>query len=368
MVTKILVVKYQEINNLKLNIRTQNLWIHKHRMSVNKIYSNTELANLWLKRAIKDFNVFKKLVHFDSKTNKVVRTSDPALAVYLLQQSIEKTTKAAAIASGQFSQSEISRYYSHNSLGLIVSLYNKLIVRTHNLGLESVFAQMTGLNLATGEEKLNSLEGQVMGKESFIDKKGQLVQIRAEAISLTPKAIDRLLDVMLKSRRLILEITNSVFKSIPQINIDPESCNSVDLEKFLKQLRANLASQNTALTMPTDEQLNSLTMLIENMEDLGLEPVDLVKRQDIITNHLGSFALSFNLLILSYLTFAHESTTRYPLDRPSDILKGKIGCEDYDSKLGIVNRIGRVGYVAGLTINDMRNQIDSLSLFFAMGT
>ncbi|MDD2471708.1 MAG: hypothetical protein PHT28_02150, partial [Dehalococcoidales bacterium] len=78
MVTKILVVKYQEINNLKLNIRTQNLWIHKNRMSVNKIYSNTELANLWLKRAIKDFNVFKKLVHFDSKTNKVVRTSDPA--------------------------------------------------------------------------------------------------------------------------------------------------------------------------------------------------------------------------------------------------------------------------------------------------
>jgi len=57
---------------------------------------NVEHARRWLNRAIKDFALFKKLVPFDKRTNKAVKCSDPALAIYLLQQSVEKAVKAAA--------------------------------------------------------------------------------------------------------------------------------------------------------------------------------------------------------------------------------------------------------------------------------
>jgi hypothetical protein len=78
-------------------------------------------------------------------------------------------------------------------------------------------------------------------------------------------------------------------------------------------------------------------------------------------------AFSNALLFLTYFTFAHESTSRYPLKRRGNIKTGKIGCDDYDESLGIVNRIGRIGYVTGLTLNDMKNEIDTIALFFAVG-
>ncbi len=99
----------------------------------------------------------------------------------------------------------------------------------------------------------------------------------------------------------------------------------------------------------------------------GFEPVDELKRTDTITDYLGVWAFSNALLFLTYFTFAHESTARYPLKGRGDIKKGKIGCDDYDNSLGIVNRIGKIGYVASLTLNDMKNEIGSLALFFAMG-
>jgi hypothetical protein len=95
----------------------------------NKAKRNIEYARRWLSRAIKDFNHFKKLVPFDKRTNKPVRCSDPALAVYLLQQSLEKAVKAAAIASGQYKARDFIHYYSHNSLALIVNRHLNQLTR-----------------------------------------------------------------------------------------------------------------------------------------------------------------------------------------------------------------------------------------------
>ncbi len=44
---------------------------------------------------------------------------------------------------------------------------------------------------------------------------------------------------------------------------------------------------------------------------------------------------------------------------------GKIGCDDYDENLGIVNRIGRMGYVTSLTLNDMKQELEAIAIFFS---
>lgn len=95
-----------------------------------KAKKNLEHARHWLNRAVKDLALFKRVVLFDRKTSRPVKCSDPALAVYLLQQSTQKAVKAAAIASGQYSARDFVSYFRHNSLAPIIDLNTKTVSRS----------------------------------------------------------------------------------------------------------------------------------------------------------------------------------------------------------------------------------------------
>lgn len=331
----------------------------------NKAERNIEYARCWLNRATKDFNLFKKLVPFDKRTNKPVRCSDPAIAVYLLQQSVEKAVKAAAIASGQYMAKDFIRFYSHNSLGLIMNLYNKIIATIRAMGLDFV-TKMMGVDLLNGESKLGRLEGQIMGLAPLLDKDGKEVDFKSESISLTPEVIDQILDMVIRNRTLLLDVIRTTFNALPSMGIHKGHGVIDDPQAFLRQL-SDIVTTNLKIRSPSDEQLRVPTEFVRHMINSGFEPTENLERTDMIVNYLGVWAFSISLVSLAYLTFAHENTTRYPLKHEGNIQKGKIGCNDYNESLGIVNRIGKIGYVTSLTLNDMRNEIDSLALFFAIG-
>lgn len=332
----------------------------------NKAKRNIEYARRWLNRAIKDFNCFKKLVPFDKRTNKPARCSDPALAVYLLQQSLEKAVKAAAIASGQYKARDFIHYYSHNSLAFIVNLYNKIIAQIHAIGLETVATKMIGMDLADGESKLGGLEKQVLGVTPLLDKNGREVDFRSESVRITPEVIDQILDVIIQIRSRTLDITRAVFGMLPKLGIHKGQVIITDTEEFLRSFSDSITA-NLGIRSLSEEQMKAAIEFVQHMTSSGFEPEDKLKRREIITNYLGVWALSSALFFLTYLTFAHESTSRYPLKYKGNIKTGRIGCDDYDESLGIVNRIGKIGYVTNLTLNDMRNEIDTIALFFAVG-
>ena len=337
-------------------------------MDVNtgRAKKNIKYARRWLNRAIKDFDLFKKLVPFDKRTNKPVRCSDPALAVYLLQQSVEKAVKAAAIASEQYKARDFIHYYSHNSLALIINLNNKIVAKIQAMGLETV-VKMMGIDLSEGKTKLSGLESQIMGMAPLLDKDGKEVDFKSESISVTPEVIDQILDMIIRNRSLILDIIRTVFNLLPSMGIHKGHGVIDDPEAFLRNLTDLITSSNPKLRSPSEEQLKAPIEFVKHMIDAGAEPVSELKRKDTIIDYLGVWAFSNALLFLTYFTFAHESTSRYPLKQRGNIRKGKIGCDDYDESLGIVNRIGKIGYVTSLTLNDMKNEIDALALFFATG-
>ena len=325
---------------------------------------NIEYARRWLNRAIKDFSVFRKLVPVDRKTNKPIRCSDPALAVYLLQQSIEKAVKAAAIASGQYGATDFRHYYSHNSLGLITNLYNRIIAQLQVMDLDTVAKQM-GIDLLDGESKLKMLENQVMGKTHLLGKNGEDVDFRSASIRISPEVIDQIINMIMQIRSSTLAITRVAFSMLPKLRVQKGQAVVEDTEGFLKSLADSIATE-LQIRSPSEEQTKAAIDLVQQMIDSGFEPVGKLKRRDIITDNVGAWALSTALFFLSYLTFAHEGTSRYPLKRGGNIKTGKIGCDDYDATLGIVNRIGEIGYVTSLTLNDMRTEIDTLAIFFAV--
>lgn len=335
------------------------------KINTNRAQRNISHARRWLNRAMKDFSLFKKIVPFDKRTNKPVRCSDPALAVYLLQQSVEKAVKAAAIASGQYKTRNFIHYYKHNSLALIMNLNNKIVAQSQAMGLGPV-AKMMGIDLADGESKLNTLENQIMGGIPLLDKNGKEVDFRSESIRITPEVIDQILDMIIRNRGLILDVVRTTFNVLPNLGIHKGHGVIEDPEAFLKNL-SDLITNTLKVKSPSEEQLKVPIEFIKYMTSSGFEPVDELNRTDTIMNYLGVWAFSNALYCLTYFTFAHESTSRYPLKQKGDIEKGDIGCDDYNESLAIVNRIGKLGYVTSLTLNDMKDEIDTLAFFFAAG-
>jgi len=328
-----------------------------------KAKRNVEYARRWLTRAIKDFTLFKKLVPFDRRTDKPVKCSDPALAVYLLQQSIEKAIKAAAVASGQYKPRDFISYFRHNSLALIIDLNTKIVSQIQYIGLGPI-ATMMGVDLVDGSSKLAALKNQIMGTVPLLDKQGREVDFRTESRRIPPEIIDQLLDMVIKHRSLLLDVIRTTFRILPR-EIRKGYVHSDDPQELLKQLSYVIAA-NLKVESPSEEQLKVPLAFVKRMANLGFSPVDELKRWETTEDHLGAWAFSHALLWLSYLTFGHEETARYPLRQKGNIQAGKVGCDDYDDTLSIVNRIGRVGYVASLTLNDMKTEIDSLASFFAV--
>lgn len=335
------------------------------KINKDKTRKNIEYARRWLNRGIKDFNAFKKIVRFDNKTKKTVRCSDPALAVYLLQQSIEKAVKAVAIASGEYKARDFIRFYSHNSLALILNLNNKIVARIKDLGLDVVTGFM-GIDLSDGESKLNIVESQVLGKTPLISKEGKKVSFKVETLSLKPEVIDKLLDSSIFFRKRLLDTIKSTFSLLPGMGVRKGHYNIDNTDEFIQRLSEELSTQLKTAPL-SEEQLKALMELVKIMDRLGLQADNNnINRDDMTANYLSVWGFSYSLLWLTYFTFAHESSSRYPLKHKGNINTGRLGCDDYTEELGIVNRIGQIGYATSLTLNEMKNEIESVAYLFAV--
>jgi len=120
--------------------------------------ANLVYAHKWFSRAQKDFHVFKQLVPFDKSTRKVVRCTDPALAVYLLQQSIEKATKAVAAATGKYPYGRL-KSHGHNSLAMLLDFYRETLQAMGGvIGIETIFKSGFGLDVQEGLSKIENIK------------------------------------------------------------------------------------------------------------------------------------------------------------------------------------------------------------------
>lgn len=328
-----------------------------------KAADNIEYARRWLKRGNADFNLFKKLVRFDNRTVETIRCSDPALAVYLLQQTIEKAVKAIAVATGQYEVGDGTSLYRHNSLALILDVNAKLVTKLKDLGLGDVAAHM-GIDISDGEAEIGLVESQVLGRIPLISKEGNKVNLKQETLSLSPEAIDRLLDLSMNLREKILETVAVAFDLLAGIGVKGDHPNVGNLEEFSRAFGTALSRQmNTAVS---EEQLKVPTEFAAVMAGLGVHSgTGPVRRDETTANYLAVWSFSYSLLWLTYITYAHESSSRYPLKRKGDAKAGRLGCDDYTEQLGIVSRLGRLGYAASLTLNELRNEIQGVAYLFA---
>lgn len=108
------------------------------------------------------------------------------------------------------------------------------------------------------------------------------------------------------------------------------------------------------------------------LKNFGITPSKEQETEKIITvsrntdSYLGILSLII-LLNLAALTYPHESTSRYP-KMPAYLVGQEqvigLGCEDYNYSLGIVNRLGWLGYATGVMLAELKPQLANIADFF----
>jgi hypothetical protein len=309
---------------------------------------NLDYALEWLDRSRKDSHAFRLLVRFDKNTKEAVPCSDPALAVYLLQQAIEKAVKSAAAATGKFSYQKLRRHL-HNSLLVLLDFYQEILnVIGNRAQTKAIVEKFFGLDIAQQQLKIKAAETEA-SKPS-----------RGTSADEIDKMLDKLLAIRNETFKKGLK---QVFGTHSSVTLDLRGIDSASPSQFLEGAM-NEARNKLALPELTDDQKDVMVTLLQGfIEDRWKSeeiPEKIVVPRD-TEGWLENWSL-IALLFLALITWPHEGTSRYPGPRGSR--SGQpAGCNDYSYDLGIVDRLGRLGYVTLLAMDGLKPQLEAIAGF-----
>jgi hypothetical protein len=327
---------------------------------------NLEYSYKWLSRAQTDLRMFKKLVPCDRDTHKIAHCTDPALSVYLLQQSIEKATKAVAAATGKYPYGKL-KSQGHNSLAVLLDFYQRILISVGNnaLGTE-LFSKAFGQNIKEGSVKIQAIltESQKLPQDRKLGER----LYREQFAAASANEIDGILDLLLKIRKEgFIGVLSSLFGPHGKIPINGKRLDTNTSENFFNSFLVQAGSRMN-LPQLSDSQQEAMLDMVKALAKNGISRDEdkkyVIKRRDFEEQNLGQWSL-IALLYLAAFTFPHEATARYPGPRKKSLEPA--GCEDYSYNLGIVNRIGRMGYVATLAINELKPELEAISRIVESG-
>ncbi len=231
------------------------------------------------------------------RSSKTVKTKDPALTIYLLQQCIEKSVKALAVASGKYSSGDIKRKFSHNSKQLLIELWQNLAASESGSTLSSIcdLANVTDSDLVEALQYTIELKRLSLFPSPFKFEQNDTLTL---SLQINGKEFDYLYcyndsppSIILMKTPLERSGTQSLFELTIQFSLD----------SGIKALVAPSASEKKKIKASLESQF---------LKD----------------------RLLFSLFLLAALTYQHEASTRYPGD--------KIGCQNYNDNLPIVKHMG----------------------------
>lgn len=337
------------------------------RQSVRKKQrANLEYSYGWFVRAQRDFNAFKMLVKFNRDSHDAVPCKDPALAVYLLQQSIEKAAKAVAAATGKYSYSRL-KSHGHNSLVMLLDFYQEILnMMVSGEGIGAVF-EAFGLDVGNGVDKVSSLK-MAAAKKPKDRQKGEVLYSEQFATASADE-IDGILDFLLLLRNdAFLGALKKIFGPHSRVTINGEGLDTRTSEDLVASFSREAGKQ---LNFPelSQVQLKAMSKLLDILAHGPLEQEHVAGKRFTVTRdttgQLGQWSL-IALIFLAAFTFPHESTSRYPGPRRKKATYAPLGCEDYNQSRGLVNRFGRLGYVTMLVLNELKPELEVVSAFFSV--
>lgn len=342
----------------------------------NEYLDRLSEARRWLKRAKNDYRGYAKVVGRQYLSSKKDLPEDAALAVYLIQQSIEKTVKAVALASGQFESRELRKEYSHNSLKLLSDMLLKLIDIPM---IQSALSVMKAGLGKTSEKYLdvNDIRKRIIDVKQNTDfnRPPDVPDWMKELALLPPQAVKPVVTVLSDLRSKLQSALYKLLK--PNVSFDFEKAKNYLAEPtdsnlqgiFGPAFRTEKVPQvalSVAVNMfPIFKGNDFYTLLAEAIkkESRSLRGrVKVGKRQEFEETVFAGWALC-TLMLLAAFTFPHEGWTRYPDKYKSN---ADLDCDSYTGSLGIVSCLREIGNLTRDTISDTDKLLETIAGFFAI--
>lgn len=269
----------------------------------------------WISRAWQDYTAFQQ-----------VRKTDKALAIYLLQQSIEKAIKALALASGRckYDLEKLRlRPYGHDSQRLLLDFWCDLEEAIgEKQGYAPVLPSTTELSDAGPEEILVIIEFLNEIHDKSLSTLNNINEVRMEQGDTLEFSFNIVTDMV-----------------VPSLTYP-----SGDQSELQRRLRLSKSTYDVYL----------------GMRDIYLRAEDKLAtdrtKEYFISLFKGKWSL-LTLFILASITFPHEARARYPDSEG-------LGCENYTDALGIVKYVDELGDICKMTLSYIDNVLELISKYF----
>lgn len=330
-------------------------------------------AHVWLRRARLDFAAFEHLFPKRVTDGGVNQPRDAALAVYLLQQAIEKAIKAVIVASGKFTEKKIRHWYGHKSLLLFLDFYLVLLKdQQFSQFFDKYSSSIIGLS-SSGEavEKMETIKRWLEGEK----EENWELEFWEQLAYESPKGVYAAMSKLEEDRQLMLQRVRDVVPRGMRLNLENINARGGAFEDNLSLLIADALCSSG---LKPDEKafisgyLRTFipTKRANDSEESNTQlPRRVIIRRRLFAEHVLAIWTMGSLLILAGLTFPHDNSTRYPA--PIDVMKTgptsihRLGFESYTEELGIVKHIAYVRRVAKMTLIDMQQMLGPIAEAFS---
>ena len=290
-------------------------------------------SKAWLTQARRDCAAVERLL--GQRPQHLPHT--PEIAVYLLQQSVEKAVKALMVADGR-DEKDFPREFSHNSLKVFLEFLERRLAlpvfaktmdalsRDHTKGLPNAIGSLSAFEIVKG-----TLEAGEFRKLAVMsaDEMRPLVQLIGDLHQVIESGVSG----MLASRT--------------RVEVDFDKLSSSSATDYLWELANSPFLKDPTLS---DEAAAAARALIDSLASEMADRISEDEQPDIRINRdwllsnviMPQLWTPVSLYLLAALTYPHEVSSRYPapFGYPKDVTEaleqGKLGTQHYTEDLGIV--------------------------------
>ncbi len=318
--------------------------------------SDAEYVPIWLEHADADAKAAKA----------VVRSGQKLQALFLVQQSMEKATKALLLSAGaSYEDIEGQR---HDTLASFLAL-NRLVSGSDLIvsALKKLFEQETFENLSmvgqssiTGNQRKAKKRRReaareyqeifrIFGSRSISEEDSRI--LRSRVATFSSEMVNVMLDAQIRIRELFTSATSKPF-SLASV---PPEVDLVDwlIEEIASQVDGRLPNgKGRTLSEP---QISIIRMVIDVIGESNLREALQMPTTTSVALHFKWTMAYLNLYILGAISWPHAVFARYPTSPkdpqdPADAAReNRMGSQHYSEKIGALVHVGTLAREAAWT-------------------
>lgn len=278
----------------------------------------------------------------------------PEIAVYLLQQSVEKAVKALMVADGK-DEKDFPREFSHNSMKAVLNfLERRLSLHTFDQMMDTLSRDAT-MGLPDATESHAAFERVKRG--SMAGEFRELAVMSADEMVPLVQLIDNLHQAIKSKVRSLIPSRSRVWVDSGQI-AGPSAMDYLwELVNSLFEESPTLSDEATTVAKALiDSLVSQMTEQIINHEESDIR----INRDWLLSNVImPQLWTPMSLYLLATLTYPHEASSRYPApfgypeDSKEALQQGKLGTQHYTEDLGIIVLLPEIHRWTRATLDSM---------------